>query len=131
MLKLTAPTRPEASATPDQLGRLGGGHGQRLLADHMATGGQDLTRLWHVQVVGRRDMDDLDGRVVEQGLERGVGLRDTERVRPLRAAFRAAAEDPADVDADAPKGFHVDGADEAGADDRGTDGGGHPRRRHL
>ncbi len=131
MLKLTAPIRPEASATADQLGRLGRGHGQRLLADHVATGGQDLSRLRHVQVVGRCDMHDLDGLVVEQGLERGVGPGDAEGGRPLRTAFRAAAEDPADVDADAPQGFDVDGADEAGADDGGPDRGGHPRRLPL
>ena len=131
MLKLTALTRPEAAASADQLGRLGGGHGQRLLADDMAAGGEDLSRLRHVQVVGRRDMHDLDRLVVEERLQRGVGPGDTEGGRPLRAAFRSAAEDPADVDADATEGFHVDGADEAGADDGGPDRGGHPRRLPL
>ena len=52
---------------------------------------------------------------------RGVGVADAQGVGPGRAALRGAAEDAADVDADAAELLDVDGADESGADDGGAD----------
>ena len=66
-------------------------------------------------------MDDVDRRVVEERVERGVGPRDPEGGRPRLAPFRGAAEDAADLDADPAQRLDVDGADEARADDGGPD----------
>ena len=66
-------------------------------------------------------MDDVDGRVGEQLVERGVGLRDAEGLGAGRAALGGAAEDAANLDPDAAKRLDVDGADEARPDHRGAD----------
>ena len=92
----------------------------------MLAGGEDGLRLRDVEVVGRGDVDDVDGRVVEERLQRGVGARDAERLGPRRAALRGAAKDAADLHADAAQGFDVDGADEARADDGRADVGDPP-----
>ena len=110
----------------DELCRIGRRHRQRLLADDVPPGLEDLARLRHVEVVGRGDVDDLDRRVVEQGLERGVGAVDAERPGALLAAFRRAAEDAADLHADPAQLLDVDGADEARADDGRADVGDPP-----
>ncbi len=104
----------------DKLRRLGGRHRQRLLADDVPAGGQDLLRLGDVEVVGRGDVDDLDRRILEDGVERRVGVTDAEGLGTLCAALRRAAEHAADLDADAPQLLDVDRADEAGADDGGA-----------
>ena len=66
-------------------------------------------------------MDDVDGRIVEEVVEGGVGARDAEARRPRGSTLRRAAEHAADLDADAPKRLDVDGPDEARADDGGAD----------
>ena len=111
----------------NQIGRLGCGHGQRLLAHDMTSRGEDLSGLRHVQVVRRRDVHDLHALVGQERLERRVGLPDAEGGRALGATLRAAAEDAANVDPDATERLDMDRPDEAGADDGGADGGGHPR----
>ena len=67
-------------------------------------------------------MDDLDGRVGEQVVER-LRRREATPSALARAAPRSggAAKDAADRDADAAQRLDVDGADEAGPDDRGSD----------
>ncbi len=126
MLKLVALTRPLAAASSTSSAELVGRHRQRLLADDVAAGGQDGLRLGDVQVVGRGDVDDVDGRIGQEVVEGGVGARDTEGVGPGGAALRRAAEDAADLDADPPQRFHVDRADEARPDDGRADVGDPP-----
>ena len=108
--------QPGRGGQGDQLARLRRRHRQRLLADDVLARGEDGLGLRQMQIIGRGDMDGVDRRVVEQGLERRVGARDAERLGPGRAAFRGAAEHAADLDADAAQGFDVDRADEARAD---------------
>ena len=108
--------QPGLGGEGDQLARLGRRHRQRLLADDVATGGEDGLRLREVEVVGRGDVDRVDRRVVEERLERVVRARDAERLGPGRATFRGAAEHATDPDADAAQGLDMDRADEARAD---------------
>ncbi len=89
MLKFTALTRPLSAASRDQLGRLVRGHRQRLLAHHVAAGGEDLPDLRVVEVVGRGDVDDLDAIVGEDVVEGAVRLRDAEALGARRTALRA------------------------------------------
>ncbi len=81
----------------DQLGRLGRGHGQRLLAHDVPPGLQDRPGLGQVQVVGRGDVDDLDALVGQQLVQVGVGPGDAQRVGPRRATFRGAAQHAVDL----------------------------------
>ena len=53
---------------------LGGGDGQRLLANHMATGLETLQRELRVRVVRRDDRDEVDIRLAEHFGDRGVSL---------------------------------------------------------
>jgi len=66
-------------------------------------------------------MDDLDGRVGEQVVERVVRPSDTERLGPRGTTFRCAPEDAPDLDADPAQGLDVDRADEARPDDGRTE----------
>ena len=115
-----------ARRAPHQLRRFQCGHGQRLLADDVPAGRQDLLRLGDVEVVRRGDVDDLDRRVVEERIERWVGARHAKRLRPGIAAFRRAAEDAPNLDADPAQRLDVDRADEARADDGRADVGDPP-----
>ena len=63
-------------------------HRERLLADDVLPGAEDRRCLLVVELVGRRDMDDLDGVVGEDGLEAVVRLREAQLLGPLRATFR-------------------------------------------
>ena len=126
MLKLAALTSPVAAARRDQLARLRRRHRQRLLADDVPARGKDGLRLRQMEVVRRGDVDGVDRRVVQQRLERRVGPRDAERLRPGRATFRGAAENAAHLDADAAQRFDMDRADEARADHGGADVGDPP-----
>ena len=110
-----------AAAELDQLGRLRRRHRQRLLADDVLPGREDGLRLRDVQVVRRRHVDDVHGRVGEEVVERRVGARHAEGVGPGGAALGRAAEDAADVDADAPQRLDMDRADESRADDGRAD----------
>ena len=121
MLKFAALTSPVARGQPDHLARLVGRHRERLLADDVTAGGEDRHRLREMEVVRRRDVHGIDRRVVEQRLERRIGARDAERRGPRLASFRRAAQHAADLDADPAQGLDVDRADEARADDRGSD----------
>ena len=87
----------------------------------MLAGREDRAALADVQVVGRGDVDDVDGGVGQQGVQDGVGLRDAERLGPRRATLRGAAQHAANVDADPAQGLHVDRADESRPDDGGAD----------
>ena len=126
MLKLTALTSPLVAACSTSSGGLGRGHRQRLLADHVPAGGEDRLRLGDVEIVRRGDVDDLDRRVLQEGLERRVGARHAQGVGAGRAALGRAAEHAAHLDADAAQLLDVDGPDEARADDRGADVGDPP-----
>ena len=66
-------------------------------------------------------MDDLDARIGEQLVERGVGARRAEDVGPSLATFRVAAQDSTHLDADPAQSLDVHRADEAGADNGGAD----------
>ena len=123
---MTALTSPLLRGDLDKLCRIGRRHPERLLAHDVASGFEDLARLRHVEMVGRRDVDHLDRRVVEHGLERGVGAVDAERPGAFLAAFRRAAEDAAHLHADPPQLLDVDGPDEARTDDGRADVGDPP-----
>jgi hypothetical protein len=101
----------------EQLGRLLGRHRERLLADDVLARRERLLRLRVVQVVRRRQMDDVDGRVREQLLNRLVDGRDPLRSRSLRRR----ADDARDVDPQEAERVHVDDADEPRADDAGAE----------
>ena len=64
----------------DETSGVVGRHRQRLLADDVLAGTQDRQRLLDVDVVGRRDMDDVDGVVRQEVIERRVRDADAERV---------------------------------------------------
>ena len=107
---------------PDQLRGLRGGHRERLLAHHVAAGGQDRLDLGVVELVGRRDVDDVHARVGEQLVQ----AAHTRAARPAASArvdgpLGGGAEDAVDRDAQAAERLHVDRADEAGADDGRAD----------
>ena len=59
----------------EELGRVRGGHRERLLADDVPAAGEDRGGLLHVEVVGRGDVDDVHRRVGQEGVERGIRLR--------------------------------------------------------
>ena len=92
--------QPARGRLPDEPSRLGGGQGEGLLADDVLASAEDRRRLRHVEVVRRGDVDDVDGRVGENLVERAVGVADAQCLGAGRAALRGAAEDAADVDAD-------------------------------
>ena len=117
----------------DKAGGLRRGHRQRLLADDVPPGCEDLAGLRDVEVVRRGDVDDVDGRVREHLVQRLVGVRDAERLGPGRATLRRAAEDAAHLDADPAQLLDVDGPDEPRADDGRADLGNPPRAQltHL
>ena len=71
-------------------------------------------------------MDDVDERIVEQLVERCVGARDAERVRPDAATLRRAAEHAAHLDADPAQRLDVHRSDESRADDGRADVGDPP-----
>ena len=72
----------------DQRGRLAGGHGQRLLAHDVLAGVEDRQGLAGVQVVGRGDVDDLDGGIGQQR-RRGPRTRAGRSGASARAAPRS------------------------------------------
>src|SRR5262245_37198824 len=83
-----------------------------------------------MEVVRGGDVDDLDAVVGQEVVKGRVGMSDAEGVGPCRATFRGTAQHAAHVHADPPQSLHVDGPDEPGPDDGGTDiGDGHPAPR--
>ena len=86
MLKLTALTRPLAAARRTRSADSVGRHRERLLAHHVPAGGEDRLDLRVVQLVGRRDVDDVDAVVREQLVE-----ATRTRARRPSAAARCAA----------------------------------------
>jgi hypothetical protein len=106
----------------DQLLGFRGGHRQRLVGNHVLflrdRGGIHGV----VQVVRRRVVHDLNGRIVEQRLVAPVGLGNAKRVRLLLRRLLAAAGNRQDVhEPETPHGVHMMRADEAGADDAHPD----------
>ena len=70
-----------------------------------------------MQVVGRREVDDVDPLVGQHRLEARVGVRQVLGARLLGRALGGRADDPGDLDAEAPQRFDVHDADEAGPRD--------------
>ena len=70
-----------------ELPRLGRGQRERLLAHHVAIGGEDLLDLGVVQLVGRGDVDDLDCVVGEQFVQGCIGARQAQLFRTACAQF--------------------------------------------
>ena len=105
----------------DQLARLVRGHGQRLLAHHVATCRKDLRDLWMVEVVRRGDVDDLHPIVVEEVGQRGIRPGHADAFGAGGASLGGRAEQPMHLHAHASQCLDVDGADEAAADDGGPD----------
>src|SRR5262245_43413042 len=87
---------------------------ERLLADDVLPGLERRLRLRVVQVVRRRDVDDVDAVVLEQRLVALVRLR---QARLLARALGRRPDDARHVDTEAPQGLDVDDADEARSDD--------------
>ena len=65
----------------DELRRLGGGHAERLLAQHVLARGERVAGLRGVQRVDRAHVDRVDGRVREQLARARARARDAGRVR--------------------------------------------------
>ena len=105
----------------DEAGGFIGGQGERLLADDVLAGGENGRCLRNVEMIRRCDVHDVDGGVRQDVVERSVGVADAQPCRTCRAPLRRAAEDAAHVDADPAELLDVDGPDEPGPDDRGTD----------
>ena len=112
---------PAARCTLDEVGGLLGGHGQWLLAYHVAIRVEDESHLRVVEVVRRGDVNDLDAIVVEQLLEAAVAPIDAELTRALGGSLRAGGDDAVHPHAEATEGLDVDGTDEPAADDGGAD----------
>ena len=106
---------------PDEVARLVRGHRQGLLAHDVPARREDRLDLRVVQLVGRRDVDDVDPVVVEQLVQRGVGAADVDLLRAGGGAVARGAEQAGDVDADPAQGLDVHRADEAAADHGGAD----------
>ena len=121
MLKFVALTSPVAAAAATSSRRLLGRHRERLLADDVPAGGEDRQRLRDVEVVGRRDVDDVDAGVGEEVVERRIARATPSAVGAAAPRSGRAAEHAADLDADPAQRLDVDGADEAGPDDGGAD----------
>ena len=106
---------------PRELAGLRSGHCQRLLADDVLAGRNDRLRLGDVEIVRRRHVNDVDGGIVEERLERRIRLRHAEGRCARLTALRRAAEDAANLDADPAQGFDMNRADEPCSDYRGAD----------
>ena len=119
---MTALTSPDVAARSHEPGGLGRGHRQGLLADDVLAGLEDRRRLRDVEVVRRRDVDDLDGSG-PQGSRRGRRRHGGRSSASARAAPRSAVlpSTPRTVHADPAQLLDVDGPDEPGADDGGAD----------
>ena len=104
-----------------ELGRLGSGHCQWLLAHDVAACPEDRAGLADVEVVGRGDVDHVDAVVGKEVVQAHVGAGDAQGVGADRTTLRGTSEDAADLHTDAPQRLDVDGPDEARADDRGSD----------
>ena len=77
--------------------RVGRGHGQRLLAQDVLAGTGRGDRPLGVEMVGQRDVHDVDVRVGEERLVRPVGARDAERVGHLPRLRRVPRGDRHDL----------------------------------
>ena len=118
MLKFVQCTSPLASASSSSSPDSAEVSRQRLLADDVLAGGERLLHLRVVQVVRRRQVDDVDRVVREQRLVAVVDRREP----PSRAARSGRrADDAGDGHAEPPQRVDVDDADEAGADDAGPE----------
>jgi hypothetical protein len=78
-------------------------------------------RLVAMQVVGRRDVDDLDTGIVEHRLEAFIRRGQPELAGPCARAIVTRTDDAVNLDAKAPERFDVDDADESSANDGGSD----------
>src|SRR5260370_1351460 len=83
---------PAALGDLEQVGGLGGRHGERLLADDMLAGAQRRARVLVMQVVGGGDMDDLDARIGKHRLEALVCGPEVQLARAGRGALAAPAQ---------------------------------------
>ena len=102
----------------DQLARLGGGEGQRLLAQDVFAGLKGVGGHGQMQRIGGADMDDVHGGIFQDAAVIGVGSFDVELA--AQAGRIVALGDHQRVDfhvAQAPQAFNVYTADEAGAED--------------
>ena len=107
----------------DELRGLRRRHRQWLLADDVLARLERLLHLRMVEVVGRRQMDDVDLVVGENRVVALVGAS-----KPFgRGALGRGACDARHLDPDAPQRVDVDGSDEPRADDRGPEWGGSGR----
>ena len=108
---------PGALGERHELGGLARVHAERLLADDVLAGLQHRLDLRVVEVVGRREVDDVHARVREHRLEAVVGLGEP-GLGPC--ALRRRSHHADDLDAEAPQRVDVHDSDEAGAHHRGT-----------
>ena len=102
----------------EQLARLRARHGERLLAHDVLAGGERGPDLLVMQVVGRREVDDVDALVGEHRLKARVGVGQVLGARLRGRALRGRAHDPGDFDAEPPQRLDMHDADEARPRDR-------------
>jgi hypothetical protein len=100
-----------------ELGRLLGVERERLLADDVLAGRERLLDLCVVQVVRRREVNDIHIVVGEQLLVAPAHRREALRRRSLWGG----SDDTDDVDSQPTQRLHVHGADEPGAHDAGAE----------
>src|SRR5438046_7329960 len=74
-----------------------------------------------VELIGRRDVHDIDSRVVEHRLIALIRRRQAEVARPGRRSLAARTDDSVNLHAEAPQRFDMYHADEPSAHDRSAD----------
>ena len=104
----------------DELGCRRRGGGERLLADHVLAGFDRAPRQVGMQVVGRADVDDVDGRIDRERLGAVEHAGDVERRGGRARAGGVSPRDAGDLGAGPPRSADVDRTDEADSGDRGA-----------
>jgi hypothetical protein len=102
----------------EELRRLRGIHRERLLADDVLTCLERRLDLRVVQMVRRRQVDDVDAPLREHRLEALERLGERNRAALRANALGARPDDADDVDPEPAKGVDVNDADEPRPDDR-------------
>src|SRR3984893_4832709 len=104
----------------EQPGGFGRGHGQRLFAHDMLARRQRGLCMRVMDVVGRRDVYDIDALIGQHRLHRFICGWQSGRSRSLGGPNAAGADDAVDLDSEPAKSVNVNGADESRADHRGA-----------
>ena len=113
--------QPACLGEPHEFRRLRRGRRERFLAHDMLAGGQRRRGLRVMQTIGRGDMDHVDPRVGQHGLEARIRGRQAEGSRAFRGPRMARTDDTVHLHAEPPQRLDVHRPDKAGPDDRSPD----------